>query len=380
MPSQPRAPLLRMSKAAMPHDCNHAHQGSRAVTPRIDMPRPEFTSRTPVLLVLWPLLAAIAVSSCAPSTPVAGQVELLNVSYDPTRALYEDINQAFAADIRSRSGVEVVISQSHGGSAKQARSVLDGLEADVVTLALGHDIDALAANQLLAADWQTRLPHNSAPYTSTVVFLVRKGNPQRIQDWPDLVRAGVGVVTPNPKTSGGARWNYLAAWSYAMRQPGADETRALAFVAALFANVRVLDSGARGATTTFVERGIGDVLLAWESEALLARDELGAGAFDIVMPSLSILAEPTVAVVDRVSARHGTEAMARQYLEFLYTPAAQEIIARHHYRPRDPQVAARHAGQFPELQLVSIADLGGWEAAHRAHFADGASFDRIYLK
>lgn len=344
------------------------------------MPQPRPTSSATPIPVLGLILAILGLAACTPSAPVPGQVELLNVSYDPTRALFEDINQAFAAETRSRSGIEVVINQSHGGSAKQARGVLDGLEADVVTLALGYDIDVLARGKLLPANWQERLPNNSAPYTSTVVFLVRKGNPKHILDWPDLSRAGIGVVTPNPKTSGGARWNYLAAWAYAMKQPGADEASALAFVSAIFANVSVLDSGARGSTTTFVERGIGDVLLAWESEALLAESELGDGAFDIVIPSLSILAEPVVAVVDRVSERRGTTALARAYLEFLYTPAGQEIIARHHYRPRDPLVAARHAAQFPVLNLVSIADFGGWEAAHQAHFADGASFDRIYLK
>ncbi len=341
-------------------------------------PRPN-SSATPIQILGF-ILAVLGLAACTPAAPVPGQVELLNVSYDPTRALYEDVNKAFAAETRSRSGIEVVINQSHGGSAKQARSVLDGLEADVVTLALAYDIDALARGELLVPDWQSRLPHNSAPYTSTVVFLVRKGNPKRILDWPDLTRAGIGVVTPNPKTSGGARWNYLAAWAYAMQQPGANEASALSFVSAIFANVSVLDSGARGSATTFVERGIGDVLLAWESEALLAESELGDGAFDIVIPSLSILAEPVVAVVEQVTERRGTTALARAYLEFLYTPAGQEIIARHHYRPRDPDVATRHAAQFPSLNLVSIADFGGWEAAHRAHFADGGSFDRIYLK
>ena len=312
---------------------------------------------------------------------MAADLELLNVSYDPTRELYDEINTVFAAQWKARTGDDLTINQSHGGSGKQARAVIDGLEADVVTLALAYDIDAIAdAARLLPADWQQRLPHNSSPYTSTIVFLVRKGNPKNLRDWGDLARPGVSVITPNPKTSGGARWNYLAAWAWARRQPGATEASAQAFVKALYKNVPVLDSGARGSTTTFVERGIGDVLLAWENEAYLALEQLGPDQFDIVAPSLSILAEPPVALVDKVALRHGTRDVAQAYLEFLYTPAAQEIIARHHYRPRDPEVAARHAGRFREIELVTIdAEFGGWRKAQAGHFADGGTFDQIYL-
>ncbi len=318
---------------------------------------------------------------CVSTTAKAGSVELLNVSYDPTRELYEDINAKFAAYWQAKTGDSVTVRQSHGGSGKQARSVIDGLEADVVTLALAYDIDAIAENgRQLPADWQKRLPNNSAPYASTIVFLVRKGNPKNIRDWSDLARAGVGVITPNPKTSGGARWNYLAAWAYAQRQPGGTDEKAREFVRAVYKNVPVLDSGARGATTTFVERGIGDVLIAWENEAFLAVDQLGAGKVEIVVPSLSILAEPPVALVDKVVLRHGTRAVAEAYLNYLYTPEAQELIAKHHYRPRDAAVAARHAAEFPKLELVTIdAAFGGWKKAQAAHFADGAAFDQIYL-
>jgi len=327
---------------------------------------------------LFGLLAGVLLAVPA---AMAADVELLNVSYDPTRELYEEINTVFAAKWKEQTGDSVTINQSHGGSGKQARAVIDGLEADVVTLALAYDIDAIAdAARLLPADWQRRLPDNSSPYTSTIVFLVRKGNPKNLRDWGDLARPGVAVITPNPKTSGGARWNYLAAWAWARRQPGATEASAQEFVKALYRNVPVLDSGARGSTTTFVERGIGDVLLAWENEAYLALDKLGTDQFDIVAPALSILAEPPVALVDKVALRHGTRDVAQAYLEFLYTPAAQEIIARHHYRPRDAAVAARHAGRFAAVELVTVdAEFGGWRKAQSEHFADGGTFDQIYL-
>jgi sulfate transport system substrate-binding protein len=307
-------------------------------------------------------------------------VTLLNVSYDPTREFYDEFNAAFAAEWRRRTGQTVVVNQSHGGSGKQARAVIDGLEADVVTLGLAYDIDALARQaQLVPADWQSRLPHNSTPYTSTIVFLVRAGNPRGIHDWGDLARPGVTVITPNPKTSGGARWNYLAAWAWARAQPGGDDAAAERYVRALYGNVPVLDSGARGATVTFVERGIGDVLLAWENEALLAVQRLGPGRFEIVMPSQSILAEPPVAVVDRIVDRHGTRAVAEAYLRYLYSKEGQELAARHYFRPRDPEVAARFTTQFGKVTLVTIDEaFGGWGAAHAAHFADGGSFDRIY--
>lgn len=312
---------------------------------------------------------------------MAASVTLLNVSYDPTRELYEDYNKAFAAYWHTKTGDTVTVRQSHGGSGKQARSVIDGLEADVVTLALAGDIDAIAKNgKLLAEDWQQRLRQNSSPYTSTIVFLVRKGNPKRILDWRDLVRPGVGVITPNPKTSGGARWNYLAAWAYALKQPGGNAAKAQEFVGQLYRNVPVLDSGARGSTTTFVQRGIGDVLLAWENEAFLAQKELGTGSFDIVYPTVSILAEPPVAVVDKVALRHGTTKVAQAYLEYLYSPQAQEIIARNYFRPRDPAVAAQHAASFGKIAtLATIADFGGWTRAQAEHFNDGGIFDRIYL-
>ena len=305
---------------------------------------------------------------------------LLNVSYDPTRELYQDINKAFAAQWKQKSGQAIAIQQSHGGSGKQARAVIDGLDADVVTLALAYDIDEIAAKaKLLPADWQKRLPNNSSPYTSTIVFLVRKGNPKAIRDWNDLVRPGVSVITPNPKTSGGARWNYLAAWAYAVRQPGGSEIKAREFVTQLFRNVPILDSGARGSLTTFAERGIGDVAISWENEALLAVKELGPDKFEIVAPSLSILAEPPVALVDRNADRKGTRAAAQAYLEYLYTPEGQEIIARNHYRPTDKVVAAKYAKEFPALKMVTIDEaFGGWGKAQATHFADGALFDQIY--
>lgn len=323
------------------------------------------------------LAAGFALSTQA--TAQSG-VTLLNVSYDPTREFYQDVNAAFARQWLARTGQRVTINQSHGGSGKQARAVIDGLQADVVTLALAYDIDALNLNgRLIPKDWQSRLPNNSAPYTSTIVFLVRKGNPKRILDWEDLVRPGVSVITPNPKTSGGARWNYLAAWGYALRQPGGSDATAAAFVRKLFKNVPVLDSGARGATTTFVQRRIGDVLLAWENEALLARDKMGRDQFDIVVPSLSILAEPAVAVVDKVVDKRGTRQPAQAYLEFLYTPEAQEIVARHYFRPRSAAVRAKYAAQFPKVTLLTIdADFGGWAAAQKKHFGDGGTFDAIY--
>ncbi|GAB7389024.1 sulfate ABC transporter substrate-binding protein [Bacillaceae bacterium] len=306
-------------------------------------------------------------------------VELLNVSYDPTRELYEDFNAAFAEYWKQKTGETVSIKQSHGGSGKQSRSVIDGLEADVVTLALAYDIDAIADAGLIAKDWQQRLPHNSSPYTSTIVFLVRKGNPKGIKDWEDLVKPGVSVITPNPKTSGGARWNYLAAWGYALKKYGGDETKAKEFVSKLYKNVPVLDSGARGATTTFVERGIGDVLLAWENEAFLAVKELGEDKFDIVVPSVSILAEPPVAVVDKVVEKRGTREVAEAYLQYLYSSEGQEIAAKHYYRPRSADVAAKYKRTFPELELFTIDEMfGGWREAQQKHFADGGVFDQIY--
>jgi sulfate transport system substrate-binding protein len=307
-------------------------------------------------------------------------VTLLNVSYDPTRELYADVNKAFGAQWKAKTGQEVQIRQSHGGSGRQARSVIDGLEADVVTLALAYDVDEIAAKaKLFPPGWQARLPNNSAPYTSTIVFLVRKGNPKKIRDWNDLVRPGVSVITANPKTSGGARWNYLAAWGYALRQPGGTDAKAREFVAQIYRNVPVLDAGARGSTTTFVERGIGDVLLAWENEALLAIKELGPDKFEVVAPSVSILAEPPVAVVDKYAKKHGTAPIAEAYLAFLYSPEGQALVAKHYYRPRDPAVAARYAAQFPKLALFTIDEVfGGWAKAQPAHFGDGGVFDQIY--
>jgi len=310
----------------------------------------------------------------------AGAVKLLNVSYDPTRELYQNINAAFAKQWKAKTGQDVVINQSHGGSGAQARSVMEGLQADVVTLALAYDIDAISQiGGLLPKNWQSRLPDNSSPYTSTIVFLVRKGNPKHINDWNDLVRPGVSVITPNPKTSGGARWNYLAAWGYALRQNHNDAAKAKDFVAKLYKNVPVLDSGARGATTTFVQRGIGDVLIAWENEAYLALNELGKDKVQIVTPSVSILAEPPVAVVDKNAARHGTAAVAKAYLDFLYSPEGQEIAARNYYRPRLKEVAAKYDKEFPHLTLFTVDDaFGGWQKAQKTHFADGGTFDQIY--
>jgi len=310
---------------------------------------------------------------------LAKSITLLNVSYDPTREFYTDYNSAFVKYWQAKTGDQVTIQQSHGGSGKQARAVIDGLAADVVTLALAYDIDAIAEkSQRLPANWQTRLPNNSAPYTSTIVFLVRKGNPKQIRDWNDLVKPGVSVITPNPKTSGGARWNYLAAWGYALKQFGNDQGRAKDFLAKLFRNVPVLDTGARGATTTFVQKGIGDVLIAWENEALLSLKELGKGEFELVVPPLSILAEPPVAWVDKVAAKHGTAAVAEAYLRYLYSPEGQEIAARHYYRPRLEEVAEKHAATFSAIQLFTVDELfGGWQKAQKTHFAEGGSFDQI---
>jgi sulfate/thiosulfate-binding protein len=324
------------------------------------------------------LLSVVLLGSVVIAAPA---IKLLNVSYDPTRELYDEYNKSFSAYWKAKTGESVVINQSHGGSGKQARAVIDGLEADVVTLALAYDIDALAAqSKLIPADWQKRLPYNSAPYTSTIVFLVRKGNPKNIHDWSDLIRPGMVVITPSPKTSGGARWNYLAAWGWAMRQPGGNDATAEAFVKKLYHNVPVLDSGARGSTVTFVERGLGDVLLAWENEAFLAMKELGPNKFDIVAPSISILAEPPVALVDQNVDEHHTRKVAEEYLAYLYSPTGQEIAAKHFYRPRDPAVAQKYADQFQKIPLLlSIdADFGGWKRAQATHFADHGSFDKIY--
>lgn len=307
-------------------------------------------------------------------------LKILNVSYDPTRELYQSFNAAFSKYWKAKTGVEIQIAQSHGGSGAQARSVLDGLQADVVTLALAYDVNVLAEKgNLLPKNWQTRLPNNSAPYTSTIVFLVRKGNPKKIKDWDDLVRPGVGVITSNPKTSGGARWAYLAAWGFALRKNALDQHKAEDFVKRLYKNVPVLDAGARGATTTFVQRGIGDVLLSWENEAFLAVNELGKDKFEAVIPSASILAEPPVAVVDKVAAKHGTSEVAKAYLEYLYTDAGQEIAAKNFYRPRSEKIFAKYANQFPKLTLFTIHEMfGGWTTAQKTHFADGGTFDRIY--
>jgi len=315
-----------------------------------------------------------------PCRAVSQAIALLNVSYDPTRELYKDINKAFAEQWKAKTGQTVTINQSHGGSGKQARAVIDGLQADVVTLALAYDIDEIAERAgLLPGNWQSRLPDHSSPYTSTIVFLVRKGNPKGIRNWDDLVRPGVSVITPNPKTSGGARWNYLAAWGYALRRNGGSEAAARDFVTRLYKNVPVLDSGARGATDTFVQRGLGDVLIAWENEALLAIREFGADRFEIVAPSESILAEPPVSLIDRVVDKRGTRQVAQAYLEFLYSEAGQEIEARHYYRPRSKSAAAKYSGQFPNVKLFTIDEtFGGWQKAQKAHFADGGVFDQIY--
>jgi sulfate transport system substrate-binding protein len=328
-------------------------------------------------------VAAAALATTVLMAPVARAAEttLLNVSYDPTRELYDDYNKAFIAHWKAKTGKTVAIRQSHGGSGKQARTVIDGLPADVVTLALAGDIDALVTQgKLLPANWQSRLPHNSSPYTSTIVFVVRKGNPKGIKDWGDLAKPGVSVITPNPKTSGGARWNYLAGWAWALRQPGGSEATATEYVRKLYRNVPVLDTGARGSLTTFAQRGIGDVFISWENEALLAVKDLGPDKFQVVVPSLSILAEPPVAVVDKVALRRGTSEVARAYLEYLYSKEGQAIVAKHYYRPRDVDVAAKYASVFPRLNLVTIADFGGWAAAQKKHFADGGVFDRIYAR
>jgi len=324
-------------------------------------------------------LAALALAFALPAAPARADQTLLNVSYDPTRELYKEFNTAFAAEWKKRTGETVTINTSHGGSGKQARSVIDGLEADVVTLALAYDIDAIAENGgLLNKDWQSRLPNNSSPYTSTIVFLVRKGNPKGIKDWGDLVKEGVQVITPNPKTSGGARWNYLAAYGWALDQNGGDEAKARDYLKKLFANVPVLDTGARGATTTFVQRGIGDVLLAWENEAFLSVKELGADKLEIVVPPKSILAEPPVAVVDKVVDKRGTRKVAEAYVQFLYTPTGQELAAKHFYRPRDPALARQHAANFGKVELFDISRFGGWATAQKTHFADGGVFDQVY--
>ena len=327
-------------------------------------------------------LAVALAFALAAGSVAARDVTLLNVSYDPTRELYQEVNAAFAQAWKTKTGDNVSVKASHGGSGKQARAIIDGLEADVATLALAHDIDEIAARaQLLPADWQQRLPHRSTPYTSTAIFLVRKGNPKAIRDWGDLIRPGLAVITANPKTSGGARWNYLAAYGWALRQPGGTDASARDYIAKLYRNVPVLDSGARGSTVTFAKRDIGDVLLARENEAHLALKEFGADKFDIVYPPTSILAEPPVALIDKVADKHGTRAVAHGYLEFLYTPEAQAIAARHHYRPIDPQVAARYAAQFPKLALFTIDEaFGGWAKAQKTHFADGGVFDQIYTK
>ncbi len=326
------------------------------------------------------IIAVLALAN--PLTASAAEVNLLNVSYDPTRELYQDFNAAFAKYWKAKSGDNVTIKQSHGGAGKQARAVVDGLEADVVTLALAYDIDAIHEKaKLIPKDWQKRLPHNSSPYTSTIVFLVRKGNPKGIKDWDDLVKPGIGVVTPNPKTSGGARWNYLAAYAYALKHNNNDDAKAKEFVRKLYKNVPVLDSGARGSTTTFVERGIGDVAISWENEAFLALKELGPDKVDIVVPSLSILAEPPVTIVDKVVDKHKTRAVAQAYLEYLYSDEGQDIAGKNYYRPTKPEIAAKYAKQFPAINLIKIDDVfGGWQKAQKTHFADGGVFDQIYGK
>ena len=324
-------------------------------------------------------LIAIVLALAAGVSALAKDVKLLNVSYDPTRELYEEYNKAFAAYWKGKSGDNVKIEQSHAGSGKQARSVIDGLSADVVTLALAYDVDMIAERgRLLPADWSKKLPNSSAPYTSTIVFLVRKGNPKAVKDWSDLTKPGIAVITPNPKTSGGARWNYLAAWAYSLEKNGKDEAKARDFLGKIFKNVPVLDSGARGATTTFVQRGIGDVLIAWENEAYLAVKEFGADKFEIITPSVSILAEPSVAVVEKVAKKNGNEALAKAYLEYLYSDEGQEIAGKNFYRPRSDKAAAKF-NQFAKLKLVTIDDtFGGWKKAQKDHFAEGGSFDRIY--
>ena len=344
------------------------------------MPIPALLKRRLFLSAAAATVLTVTLAACSGGAEKSGNaVELTNVSYDPTRELYQAINPAFAAFWKQKTGQDVTFRMSHGGSGKQSRAIIDGLDADVATLALAYDIDAISAKgHLLPADWQKALPDNAAPYTSTIVFLVRKGNPKAIKDWGDLVKPGVQVITPNPKTSGGARWNFLAAWAYG-RKAGGTDAAAETYVKQLFAQVPVLDSGARGSTTTFVERGIGDVLLAWENEAFLAEKELGVGKFEVVVPSISILAEPPVAVIAANTKKHGTEAVAKAYLEFLYTPEAQTAIARNFYRPRSPEVAASFKDQFPAINLVTIdKDFGGWASAQKTFFDDGGVFDRIY--
>ena len=340
------------------------------------MTRPAFARALPAL----GLALSLTLSACSGSGD-GNSVELTNVSYDPTRELYQEINPGFAAAWKQKTGQTVTFRMSHGGSGKQSRAIIDGLEADVATLALSYDIDAIANKaQLLPTDWQKALPDNSSPYTSTIVFLVRKGNPKHIRDWGDLVKPGVEVITPNPKTGGGARWNFLAAWAYGRKAGGSDDA-ARTYVSQLFTHVPVLDSGARGATTTFAERNIGDVLISWENEALLAQKKIGKGGFEVVVPSISILAEPPVAVVAANAKKHGTEAVARAYLEYLYTPAGQDAIARNFYRPRDAAVAAKYKAQFPDVNLVTVdRDFGGWAAAQKRFFDDGGVFDQIYTK
>jgi sulfate/thiosulfate-binding protein len=336
--------------------------------------------RTRTLFTLALVGLALAAGPAA-----AADAKLLNVSYDPTRELYQDFNAAFSAHWQKKGGKAVTVQQSHGGSGKQARSVIDGLPADVLTLALAHDIDAVAQAGLIDKGWQQRLPNNSAPYTSTIVFLVRKGNPKGIKDWKDLAKPGVAVITPNPKTSGGARWNYLAAWGWALRPPGGSPKKAEALVRAIYKNVPILDTGARGATITFAERGSGDVLIAWENEAILAVRELAkrsrSGGFQIIAPSQSILAEPPVTVVDKVAKKHGTVQLAQAYLQYLYTAEGQEIVAKHFYRPRNAQVLAKYAAKFPKVTLFTIDEVfGGWAKAQKTHFADGGIFDKIYAQ
>jgi len=325
------------------------------------------------------LVSGLLAATILAGNALAADISLLNVSYDPTRELYQDYNAAFAKYWKAKTGDNVTINQSHGGSGKQARGIIDGLEADVATLALAYDIDAIADKGLIPQDWQKRLPNNASPYTSTIVFLVRKGNPKGIKDSNDLVKPDVSIIKPNPKTSGGARWNYLAAWAYALEQPGGNETKAKEFVGQIFKNVKVLDSGARGSTTTFVERGIGDVLLAWENEAYLSLKELG-DKFEIVTPSLSILAEPPITVVDKTVDKRGTRKVAQAYLDYLYSPEAQEIAAKHFYRPQDAKIGAKYAKQFVKTKLVTIdKSFGGWRNAQKVHFSDGGVFDQIYV-
>ena len=342
------------------------------------MKEPACLIRSCAAVVAVALLAGMG-SACGPAGEGAADVTILNVSYDPTREFYQEYNEAFKSYWLEESGQTVTVRQSHGGAGKQARSVIEGLEADVVTLALAYDIDAISEKAgLIPADWQSRLPNNSSPYTSTIVFLVRKGNPKGIKDWDDIARPGVSVITPNPKTSGGARWNYLAAWVYAERKYGSEEA-AREFIKRLYQNVEVLDSGARGSTTTFIKRGIGDVLLAWENEAFLVINDLGAGEYEIVLPSISILAQPPVTVIDKVVDKHGTREVAEAYLKYLYSPVGQELAAKHYYRPTDPDVAALYIDKFPQIELFTVDDVfGGWQNAQKIHFNDGGVFDELY--